>query len=145
MKQLLVALTCLFAVTFTACADHDTPIEFSQLPQAAQDFSTQHFGSEDILFIVLDTEIGDKEYKISYKNGAEVKFNKAGEWKSVENDRGIVPEAIIPAAVLNTVKAKHPNASVTKISKERKTIDVELNDKIEMVFNKNGKFLRYDD
>lgn len=145
MKQLLVAFICLLSVTFTACADHDTPIEFSQLPKVAQDFSNKHFGTDEIIFVVYDSELGDKEYKITYRSGAEVKFDKAGEWKSVEFEKGSIPQAIVPAAILKTIQSKHPNSTITKISKERKTIDVELNDQLEMVFNKAGKFLRYDD
>ena len=32
----LVALVCLFSFQVTACADNDKPIDFTQLPSAAQ-------------------------------------------------------------------------------------------------------------
>lgn len=145
MKHLFAALLCFLAVTITSCAQHDTPIEFSQLPQAAQEFCNQHFAGSDILMIVYDSEIGDKDYKVMYTSGAEVKFNKEGAWKSVEFEKGSIPEDIIPENILKTIKEKYANGSITKISKERKTIEVEINDRIELIFNKSGKFLRYDD
>jgi hypothetical protein len=56
-----------------------------------------------------------------------------------------VPTAIIPAAINEYVAAKHAGQYVVQIGKDGKNYEVELNSTIEMVFDKNGNFLRYDD
>ncbi len=56
-----------------------------------------------------------------------------------------VPEGIVPAAIKTYIKTKHINKFVIEIKKERKEYEVELNNGIDIVFDKNGNFKRYDD
>ena len=63
----------------------------------------------------------------------------------VYHDADGVPTAIIPAAINEYVAAKHAGQYVVQIGKDGKNYEVELNSTIEIVFDKNGNFLRYDD
>ena len=51
----------------------------------------------------------------------------------------------MPAAIVNYVKAKHPANFVKQISKEKKEYEVDLNNGVDIVFDRNGNFKRYDD
>ena len=62
-----------------------------------------------------------------------------------DRDADGVPVAIIPAAISDYVATHHTGQYVVQIGRDRTRYDVELNSTIEMEFDKNGVFVRYDD
>lgn len=67
----LVALVCLFSFQVTACADNDKPIDFTQLPTAAQQLVKNTYEGSTILSIEKERN----EYEIHLANGLEITFN----------------------------------------------------------------------
>lgn len=86
-----------------------------------------------------------KEYDVTLDCGVEIDFDKNGEWTDIDCGHNPVPEAIIPANILNYVKEKHPNNFITQIEKKRNGYKVELNIDLDLLFDKNGNFTRFDD
>lgn len=129
--------------------DREKVIDFNELPAPAQKFLNNHFAGEEILSIVLETEIGDKEYSVFYDNGTEVKFDRKGNWESVEHEYSKIPESVVPEAIMAMIKSKQPGKAVTGISRDLtgrdKGYEVELENVIEMKFDIEGRFIRYDD
>ncbi len=152
MKQILVSIVLALFVN-SACAkdimDRETVIEFNKLPQTAQQFLNNNFPGGGILSIVVESEVMEKDYFVYYQDGTEVNFNGKGEWESVENEHSSVPDSVIPEAILKMIKSKHPDKVVTNISRDitgrDKGYDVELSNIIELKFDKEGRFIRYDD
>ena len=53
-----------------------------------------------------------------------------------------VPDAIIPTSILDYVTNQYSELFIVHIDKERTGYEVELNNGYELVFNKNGEFVR---
>ena len=130
------------ALTIPALADGRI-IPESQLPDGAKAFISKYFESNK----VLQAEIDDFEYEVLLEGGIKLEFDNKGNWTKVDcehSDAG-VPAAIIPAKVAEYLNASYKDSTVTSITKERRTIEVELDDYLELIFNSEGKFLRIDD
>ena len=95
----------------------------------------------------METEFAKvKEYEVIMTDGTEIKFDPQGNWKEVETrSSSSVPEGFVPLAIRKYVKANHAGTRVVGIEKTRKGYEVELSDGIDMQFNKDAEFVRYDD
>lgn len=61
------------------------------------------------------------------------------------NNTKSVPTSIIPTSIRTTVAKLQPKQRIVGIEKERRGYDVELSNGVEMKFDRDGKFMRYDD
>jgi len=146
-KNIIMGLALVVTLGLCAChEDEKKVIDFSELPEAAQTLVQTHFSDKSIAIVYYDQEIADKGYEVTFTDGANIDFKKNGEWKEIEDrDTNGVPTAIIPSAINEYVAANHANQYVVQIGKETTGYDVELDSTIEMFFNKDGVFVRYDD
>lgn len=141
------ALLTLMVFGLMSCESSDRiAIEFTQLPNNAQSFIKTHFPDKTISIIFYDKDIFDKDYEVVFEDTSNVDFNSKGEWTEIEvKSAPGVPTAAIPAAITNYINAKHPTTFITKINKDRREYEVELRNGIDIVFDKNGNTIRYDD
>lgn len=145
MKKIFLALIVgLLAIVPAAAEKYMRSDE--ALPQAAKSVLKKHFKSE-VSLVKVDTEFAKvKEYEVIMTDGTEVKFDAQGNWKEVETRKSAsVPEGFVPLAIRKYVKANHSGTHVVGIEKTRKGYDVELSNGIDMQFNKDAEFVRYDD
>ena len=146
-KNIILTVAMLAAISMAAChKDEKKVIEFSELPQTAQTFVQTHFADKQVAIVYYDKEIAKSEYEVRFTDGANIDFKKNGDWIEVEDrDTDGVPTAIIPDAINIYVATHHTNQYVVQIGKERNGYEVELNSAIELLFNGEGAFVRYDD
>lgn len=146
-KSIIMTAAMIAAMSMAAChKDEKRVIEFGELPQTAQTFVQTHFADKQVAIVYYDREVSGSEYEVTFTDGANIDFRKNGEWKEVEDrDTNGVPPAIIPAAISDYVAAHHAGQYVVQIGKDKNKYDVELNSTVEMEFDKNGVFIRYDD
>jgi len=146
-KTIVISAVIVAAMSLIACHEKGKEaIEFSELPQTSQSFVKTHFANKQVSAVYHDHDVADNEYEVIFADGANVDFTGNGEWDEVEDrDTNGVPQAIIPQGVLDYVATKHAGQYVVQIGKDSKFYDVELNSTIEMIFNKKGEFIRYDD
>ena len=62
----------------------------------------------------------------------------------VKNEKGI-RTSFVPEKILTYVQETFPNATITRYEAATGKKVVELNDEMELVFTKKGKFLRIED
>lgn len=141
MKKNFILMFCLAAFSLFACETPDTPITKEQLPQTAQSFINQFFSDCQIAYIQKDND----SYDVKFSNGFEVDFNKKGEWKEVDCQASEVPVGIIPDNIRNYVNTNYNGLFIVQIDKDHSEYDVELNNGLELVFDKNGNFKHIDD
>ncbi|MFI3266057.1 MAG: PepSY-like domain-containing protein [Rikenellaceae bacterium] len=143
MKKLLFVATLLLG-TLTLSAK-DKVIELSELPKSAQSFLSTNYSKDKVSTVTMEQEVFSKEYKVVLASGIKVKFDKNGDWTQVECKRnGQVPASIVPAYVANYVKSKFPSSSITKIEQENKSVEVELDNNVELKFNSKGELVKID-
>ncbi len=145
MKKLIMVIMAAFAF-FSCESSNPKLVEFSQLPSKAQTTIKSHFSDRVISTIFYDNELFDKDYEVRFEDGSKIDFDKDGDWINIEmKNNGGVPKSVIPSAINAYVSSKHSNNYVVDIDKECREYNVELNNGIDIVFDKNGNFKRYDD
>lgn len=141
MKKIILCLICLASLTLSACTHDDVPINQKDLPQTAQQFINQYFSDCTIAVVLKDGH----EYEVKFTNGYDVEFDRNGNWESVDCQMSPVPEGIVPTPIVNYVQTTYPQNFIVSISIDHNKYDVELNNALDLEFDKNGNFLRIDD
>jgi uncharacterized membrane protein YkoI len=138
MRITFAALLLGFAIS----ANAQKKITVTELPQSAQDFLKKHFSNTTVDVAKKDAEHGEKGYEVKLKNGTEVEFWKDGSYREVDGGDKPIPTAFIPTAVKDYVAKNYPNEKITHIDYGHKDLDVDLTNKIDLEFTKEGKFIK---
>ncbi len=147
MKKFVIALILSVAAlsTIPAVADDNRPITTAELPQKAQQFIATHFAGEEVSYATVDTEFFDKDYKVLFVSGAKVTFSKSGDWREVDCKHGEVPAAIVPARIAEQAKTRFPQQRIVQIDQDLRDYEVELDNGIELTFDRSFRLIRIDD
>ncbi|WP_394774158.1 PepSY-like domain-containing protein [Flavobacterium sp.] len=152
MKKILlsgfIALSLL--VTTTSCDsdddDRETVITAADLPQTASTFITTYFPNATYQ-VIKKQDKPDSDgsvYDVYLTNGFEIDFDANGNWIDIDGNNQVIPVALIPEKINTYVTANYPNQFITSIDNERTYTEIELNNKVELVFDLQGNFLRID-
>ena len=121
------------------------PITFEQLPANAQTIVTQYFVRENILFMTVDTELFGTEYEVKFNDGKELKFDSKGNVIKIDCKYEPVPDALIPAEVLQQVQASYPNVFIKEWKRDDGQWKAELSNTLELIFNRRYQLVGIDD
>lgn len=145
MKKLVFLFVGLFVTSLSVWAYDDKPIEVSEMPKAAQQFIQRHFANQSVAVAKMETDFMAKSYDVIFTNGDKVEFDRKGKWTNVDCEHSQVPQEVIPIAIQKYVSKHYPEAKVLKIElTDRKGYDVELNNGLEVEFDKNFKVREID-
>jgi len=115
------------------------------LPDVAKKFVTEHFPNLTILHIenkqspitdgtVFEVELSDK---------TEIDFDKDGEWREVNaEDNNSVPTTFLSSKIQDYLKNNYANIKVSSVDKEMNHIAIDLANDVDLIFDKQGNFLR---
>ncbi|MEO8238238.1 MAG: PepSY-like domain-containing protein [Flavobacterium sp.] len=140
MKKIITIAVLLLG--FVIPANAQKKIEFTELPKIAQDFIKKHFSHTTVDIVKKDAEHGEKGYEVKLKDGTEVEFWKDGSYREVDGDDKPIPTGFIPKSIKDYVAKNYPNEKITHIDYGHKDLDVDLTNKIDLEFTKDGKFLK---
>lgn len=144
MRKLLILLAVITCV-FTASARNNYSHNPADLPNSAQTILKNNFKAK-VNHIKIEKDFGKiKEYDVVLTDGTEVTFDSHGNWKDIEvRQNASVPASLVPKAITDYVKQNQKNVKITGIEKNRSGYEVELSNGVEMKFNPEGQFIRYD-
>lgn len=137
--RIFLALTFLL---LTISVSAQKKIEVAELPKPAQDFLKKHFSHTTVETAKKDAEHGEKGYEVKLKDGTEVEFWKDGSYREVDGGDNPIPTDFIPDNIKAYVAKNHPNEKITHIDYGHKDLDVDLTNKIDLEFTKDGKILK---
>lgn len=143
MKKILLLLMALVVSATAAMADSYT-IKREKLPEAAQQFLTEHFPKAKVAMIKVDRHLLKKtDYDVKLVDGTKIEFSNAGKWTSVSRKQGkAVPDGIVPKAIRRYVTKNYPGETITEIEKKSSHYEVELSAGVELRFSLLGSFQR---
>lgn len=138
----LLLVTVVFGALAAACNGDDKVVGENELPASAKTFVSTYFASAKVATAYKD----GNEYEVMLSNGVRIDFNRSGEWKDVDAPLNeALPTGFYPKAIDAYLLANMNGAGINEISKERYGYDVELVTGIDLRFDSEGRFLRYDD
>lgn len=147
MKKAIIGLILLagFIFQFQAAAKDSYGHNASVLPKAAQSIIKKNFKAK-VGVVKIDKDFGRiSEYDATLTDGSEITFDRDGNWKEVEtNIDKSVPSAFIPSPIMTYVKKNNPGTRIVGIEKDRNGYDVTLSNGIDIEFDRQGNFIRYD-
>ncbi len=144
MKRTLLSLALFSFVVTSAYADDDKPIQFAQLPQAAQQFVKQYFANEKIALAKMESDFFGKNYDIIFANGDKIEFDGSGNWEEVKCRYSEVPADIVPAEIRKYIQSTYPEAKVVNLEKQRNGYETKLSNGWELEFNNQFQLVDMD-
>lgn len=121
-------------------------VQNTDLPQSAQTFIKQNFGSETIQNVIKETEASGDEYKVQLSNGIQIDFDANGQWKEVK--AGVASQSVgalfLPQVTRDYLSENYPEINIESVERDAKGIDIELQNNTDLKFDTNGNFLRID-
>ncbi len=139
----LAVLVCMLLQTTVAMAD-DVVIPVSQLPEAAKSFVQKQFPKQKISRAEKDID-GIVNYEVRLSNGAELDFDKDGNWQKIDCKRKAVPAVLVPNAISSYVKQNYPKSIILKIEKKQFGYEIDLSKGPDLNFDQKGTFIGIDD
>ena len=140
-KMMFILLAFVMTMSMPVMSDNDRVITFDQLPAPAQAMLKQHFGDKVPLVITADRS----DFNVMYQSVEKVEFDKKGNWREIECKRSSVPEALVPEQIKAAVKKSFPGTTIQKIDRDRRGYDVELDNGLDLEFNKKFQMVEIDD
>jgi len=146
MKKFFLIPMLFIMALFNAGAHERITQDQNVLPAQAKEFLNTHFPQEKVSYIKIEKEsFRSNQYEVKFTSGTEIEFNHKGEWLDVDCKRSQVPIEIIPNYIQLVVQEKFPGNPVTQIKRDRTGYEVELANKLELIFNKKGKLIKIED
>ena len=144
MKKIFLAISCVFTLVTSACADSYQPINREQLPEKAQTFLSTYFPEAKVSLVRKEIDVMELNYDVIFVDGSKVEFDHKGNWTEVDCLTHPIPSSIVPEAINKVVNAHYPDAQVTKIERDHREIDVTLTNRVELTFNKHLQLIDID-
>lgn len=144
-KIIFLAASMLLLSVTSARADHDRPVSFEQLPAQAQEFIKAYFPDEKVSFAKEERDFMEVRFEVMFTNSIKVEFYKDGRWKEVDCKYSVLPEGIVPEQIVTYVNNNFPGVKIHAIDRDRRDIEVELTNGLELTFDLNYNLIDMDD
>ncbi|MDO5655430.1 MAG: PepSY-like domain-containing protein [Flavobacteriaceae bacterium] len=137
------SLILLGLMAFSFLSAQERKLSNSEIPKPIVMYVSQNFPAEKIFEAETEGEKGDLKYEIKLTNGVEIDFNKDYRVTSIKSDFALPDQVILPE-ILEYVKRNYPGKTIREWEAERNGQKVELDNDLELYFNKKGEFKRLD-
>ena len=114
-----------------------------QMPANVKNFLAKYYPKATVAKYESKTTLAGKKYEVKLNNGAEIDFDKNGNWEEISDKQGVNP-VLIPAKIKTYLDQKYKGVKVESIDIDDNKIKIDLINDIDLEFDKSGKFLRID-
>ncbi len=137
VKHLSITAILIAAFSVVAMAGDRNSAYLSQLPTTAQKTIKKNFSHIKISKVSGKRAAFSKNYEVTFANGYKLKFDKDGNWTSIDCKRDAVPSHLIPSQISRYMKKNHRGARINKIEKDKNKWEINLSNGLEVTFDKN--------
>lgn len=139
MKKIIAILMgVLMLGAFVSC---DRTISPDKLPKEAKQFIAAHFQGADVLSVRRD----GLKYDVILFDGTELEFKRNGQWREVDCGLNPLPAGVLLPNTAQYLSTKFPMNFPTHVKYEHKRYEVEMDNDLDLLFDKNGGFMGADD
>ncbi len=142
LHMLPIVALMMMAFSLQGCDRDEKTIDFSGLPQTAQQFILRFFPGTETAYSKWEKDDGRKEYEVLLSDGTELTFDSSGVWLSVDCVFSTLPAGIIPAAIADDMALRYPDARAYKIEKEPGGYEISIDRSLDLYYSADGKFIR---
>ena len=142
MKSTLLQLSLCFLLLLGACSKESVIPEEKQ-PSSIKEYVERHFPDLAILQVVKDRDGLGITYEVTLEDSFYLEFNRKGEVKEIKGATRL-PDSAVPEKVLSYVNEKYPDRFIRSWELDDNRQEVTLDNGLELVFSKDGDFLRID-
>ncbi|MFI3285329.1 MAG: PepSY-like domain-containing protein [Rikenellaceae bacterium] len=144
MKKLLFAIFATLC-TITSLSAEERVIDQQSLPKSAQKFISTHYAADKVSIATMERGLFDTDYKVILTNGVKIEFDQKGSWTDIEGKRNReIPMAIVPSKIAKHVSKNFPANKIIQIDRDKRHIDIELDNGLELKFNTKGELIEID-
>lgn len=143
MKKIITLLLVLISAIGAASASDRIVYNDTPLPLQAKNLLAKHFKAKVNFVKVEKTFFGsNSDYEVVLKNGTEVEFDSTGNLKSVDAGANGVPSSLVLPAISTYIKQNCKNQKIVELEIKKNNYKVELQDGRDLLFDRDGKFVR---
>ncbi len=113
------------------------------IPEEILEFLSDYFSENKILQAVEETELSGKSHEILLSQHIKLEFNESNELEGIESVLEL-PVGIVPKKISNYIKANYQENVIIAWEMDEEKQQIELDNQLELEFDKNGEFLRID-
>ena len=144
-KTIAILAVMMMALPMNASTDNDRPIKIAEMPAASREFIATYFPSETVALAKEEREFHGSEYEVVFTSGTKLEFGRDGSWKKISCRYSSVPDGIVPEELRRKIGELYPSARTIGIEKDRRTIEIKLDNRMELTFDRNGELIDIDD
>ena len=149
MKKIsIIALLAL--VSLCVSARGKQPVAFQKMPEVLQTEILNNFTEDQVQLITSEkTMPRHHKYVFHLADGTKLVYMSVGkkkikiQFRQITNPVGVKQE-LVPENILTYIQETFPNATITLYKRETMKQAIELNENMDLVFDKKGKFIRID-
>ena len=145
MKKLAI-ITAFVAIVFCGMASAMAQTPNTNVNPAITQFVTDHFPNATVQMVMPDED----DIDVVLNDYTKIEFRLNHEWKKVDCEHSTtftsVPAALVPEQITAYVNANFPGTTIKKLEKKfMGGWEIELNNGLEIKFNKGFKVMEIDD
>ena len=139
MKKIFVILMSVIAMSaFVSC---DRTVSPDKLPDKAKQFIAANFSGTEVLSVRKD----GFQYDVLLMDGTDMEFKHSGQWIKVDCGLNPLPTGVLLPNTIAYLTTRFPMNYPTQVKYEHNRYEVELNNELDLLFDKNGNFMGADD
>jgi hypothetical protein len=145
MKKIFLLTMIVASMIFLTSCEKETVLSQGDIPSEIKTYVSTHFPSQTILQVIKDRDGTELTYDVILSGNVTLEFNRKKEIIDISSNSKL-PDSVIPEKILLYVNTNYPDNYITDWEKTgKKNQKIELDNKLELEFDKSGNFLRFDD
>jgi hypothetical protein len=127
---------------FVSCNKESIQPE-NEIPSEVKTYVSTHFPGNTILQSIKDKDGFTLTYDVILSDNIQLEFNRSKEIINIDSDKKL-PDSVVPTKILEYVAANYPSNFITDWEIDGKNQQIELDNGLDLEFDKSGNFKRID-
>lgn len=142
MKKSMILVAALGMMALTSC-EKETELKESELPEEIKAYVATHFAESTVEHAWKEKDDFTTTYEVQLSGNVQLEFDEKKRIEEIEALTAL-PASVIPGQIEAYVKSHYPDNFIIAWELDGKIQQIKLDHGLELVFDKNGNFLRID-